>query len=118
MVGLLVFSSALYYAELDQPASQLLYISSPTENILYQSAYGHTKRTGDCVLVRRRSPSAGGSTDAAVTVIVTVTRQPASQIHSIPDAFWWAIITMTTVGYGDKVPLGPIGKLTVAVGGR
>ena len=30
---------------------------------------------------------------------------------SIPDAFWYSIVTMTTVGYGDKSPITPIGQL-------
>ena len=33
---------------------------------------------------------------------------------TIPQAMWWAIVTLGTVGYGDVVPVTPLGK-TVAV---
>lgn len=37
-----------------------------------------------------------------------------SQFSSIPEAMYWCIITMTTVGYGDMFPLTTAGKLVAA----
>ncbi len=34
-----------------------------------------------------------------------------SKLGTIPDAMWWAIVTLGTVGYGDVVPVTPLGKL-------
>lgn len=43
-----------------------------------------------------------------------------SQFNSIPSTFWFIIQTISTIGYGDVIPLSPLGKLatcTVAVFG-
>ncbi len=33
-----------------------------------------------------------------------------SQITSFGDAIWWAVVTLTTVGYGDYAPVTPLGR--------
>jgi voltage-gated potassium channel len=34
---------------------------------------------------------------------------------SIPRALWWAIVTLTTIGYGDAYPITTLGKVMAAI---
>ena len=47
--------------------------------------------------------------------IFAVERGQNNNIQSIGDAFWWAVVTTTTVGYGDVSPITGEGRL-IAVG--
>ena len=40
---------------------------------------------------------------------------PDSQIKTPLDALWWTISTVTTVGYGDVLPVTDLGRIVVMV---
>jgi voltage-gated potassium channel len=47
--------------------------------------------------------------------ILQVETDPNSNIKTAEDAIWWAYVTITTVGYGDKFPVTTEGRLIAAV---
>lgn len=47
---------------------------------------------------------------AALLYMVEHPVQP-EQFSSIPETIWWAIITLTTIGYGDITPVTTLGKV-------
>lgn len=41
--------------------------------------------------------------------------EPDSQFTDIPTSIYWAIVTMTTVGYGDITPITPLGRFFAGI---
>ena len=48
---------------------------------------------------------------ASALIYVAENHVQPEVFSSIPETMWWAIITLTTVGYGDVSPITPLGKL-------
>jgi voltage-gated potassium channel len=51
---------------------------------------------------------------AAVMHLVEGDVQP-DKFGTIPEAMWWAIVTLGTIGYGDVVPVTALGKLVASI---
>jgi len=51
------------------------------------------------------------STVVILGSIIYLVEGPANGFTSIPQSVYWAIVTITTVGYGDIAPVTPLGKL-------
>ncbi|MFK7975044.1 MAG: ion transporter [Halioglobus sp.] len=48
--------------------------------------------------------------------LIYVVEGPKNGFDNIPKSIYWAIVTITTVGYGDIVPLTPLGRTISAAG--
>lgn len=74
------------------------------------------------VVSNERSPIAGVLALFFIVLVMAATvahllereRQPEA-FGSLPNALWWAVVTLTTTGYGDVVPLTAGGRLVGSV---
>ncbi|RMF94886.1 MAG: ion transporter [Gammaproteobacteria bacterium] len=70
-------------------------------------------------VLRREASSIAGAlmimlvvTVVSACLMFTVENQAApGHFHSVADSIWWAVVTLTTVGYGDITPVTFAGKL-------
>lgn len=51
---------------------------------------------------------------ATLMYLVENSAQP-DEFSSIPAAMWWAVITVTTVGYGNIIPVTPLGQILASI---
>jgi voltage-gated potassium channel len=83
---------------------------SPAMRSLLDVLYRERRALFGCLVI-----AMGGAVVAAALMHLAEGSVQPDKLGTIPDALWWAIVTIGTIGYGDVVPVTTVGKL-VATG--
>jgi len=124
-IGTIMFSSAIYYAEYEADGCRVdgwEDVDRVTEGYgqlrcLDKNRGGWTKLSNNGTF--EFDPAGGTSAVAddanASPMVVRCACVDPNPFTSIPAAFWWSIVTASTVGYGDHYPVKPMGKVVAAI---
>jgi voltage-gated potassium channel len=83
---------------------------SPGMRSLLDALYTERRALFGCLVIVM------GATLVAASIMQVVEGQAQPEkFGTIPDAMWWAIVTLATIGYGDVSPITPFGKVLTAL---
>ena len=79
---------------------------SPAMRSLLDVLYRERRALFGCLVI-----TLGTALVAAALMHLAESKVQPDKLGTIPDALWWAIVTIGTIGYGDVVPITALGKL-------
>jgi voltage-gated potassium channel len=79
---------------------------SPAMRSLIDVLYAERRALSGCLVI-----FLGATMIAAVAAHMAERAAQPDKFGTIPDAMWWAIVTLGTIGYGDVVPVTALGKI-------
>lgn len=79
---------------------------SPAMRSLLDVLYRERRALFGCLVI-----TLGTALVAAALMHLAEGKVQPEKLGTIPDALWWAIVTVGTIGYGDVVPVTALGKL-------
>src|SRR6202040_2391670 len=83
---------------------------SPALRSLLEALYAERRALFGCVVI-----ITGATLISAVFVHLAERGAQPDKFGTIPDAMWWAIVTLGTIGYGDAVPVAVAGRLVAGL---
>ncbi len=79
---------------------------SPAMRSLLDVLYAERRALFGCLVI-----ALGTALVAAALMHLAEGRVQPDKLGTIPEALWWAVVTLGTIGYGDVVPVTGLGKL-------